>query len=108
MDPIIHQLNQFVQHIEDLNEQIEVYEEILAQIFEDMDSEQVLKEDFISEEEKKKWIQDAIKKEGSLRKSMKVKEGEKIPVEKLKKAAKAKGKKGKRARLALTLRKLNK
>ena len=62
----------------------------------------------ISEEEKKKWIQDAIKKEGSLRKSMKVKEGKKIPVEKLKKAAKEKGKKGKRARLALTLRKLNK
>ena len=31
-----------------------------------------------------KWIQDAIKKPGALRKAMGVKEGEKIPVSKLK------------------------
>ena len=36
--------------------------------------------------EKKKWIQEAIKKPGALRKSLHVKEGEKIPADKLKKA----------------------
>ena len=53
----------------------------------------------------KKWIQAAIKKPGALRKSMGVKKGETIPVKKLQKAAKKKGKMGARARLALTLRK---
>lgn len=57
---------------------------------------------------KKNWIQDAIKKPGSLRKELHVKKGKTIPAKKLKKAAKAKGKEGKRARLALTLRKLRK
>jgi len=57
--------------------------------------------------EKKKWIQKAIKKEGALRKTMKTKKGETIPVSELKKAAQKGGKTGKRARLALTLRKLN-
>jgi hypothetical protein len=57
---------------------------------------------------KKKWIQEAIKKPGSLRKSLKVKKGEKIPAGKLEKAAHAKGKLGKRARLAETLRKMHK
>lgn len=57
---------------------------------------------------KEKWIQDAIKKPGALRKAMKVKEGEKIPAEKLDKAAKAPGKMGQRARLAKTLAKMKK
>jgi hypothetical protein len=53
---------------------------------------------------KKKWIQDAIQKPGSLRKSLGIKEGEKIPDKMLDKAAKAPGKMGKRARLAKTLK----
>jgi hypothetical protein len=57
---------------------------------------------------KKKWIQAAIKKPGALRKSLGVKEGEKIPAKKLAKAAEKGGKIGKRARLAQTLRKLDK
>lgn len=56
----------------------------------------------------KKWIQAAIQKPGSLRKSLGVKEGEKIPAKKLAKAAEAPGKMGKRARLAQTLGKLGK
>ena len=52
-------------------------------------------------------IQKAIKKEGSLRKTLKAKKGKNIPTSKLKKAAEKGGKTGKRARLALTLRKLN-
>ena len=52
----------------------------------------------------KKWIQAAIKKPGALRKSMGIKKRETIPVKKLQKAAKKKGKMGARARLALTLR----
>lgn len=55
---------------------------------------------------KKLWIQEAIKKPGSLRKELHVKKGKKIPAAKLKKAAHAKGKEGKRARLAITLSKL--
>lgn len=58
--------------------------------------------------EKKKWIKDAIKKPGALRKSMGVKRGEKIPVKELKKAAEKPGKMGQRARLAMTLRKMKK
>lgn len=54
----------------------------------------------------KKWIQAAIKKPGALRKSLGAKKGKNIPVSKLQAAAKKKGKLGKRARLALTLRKL--
>jgi len=57
---------------------------------------------------KRKWIQKAIKEPGALRRQMGVKKGQKIPISKLKKAAKAKGKLGRRARLALTLRKLRK
>jgi hypothetical protein len=56
----------------------------------------------------KKWIQKAIKKPGALRKALGVKQGQKIPMSKLNKAAKAPGKLGQRARLAKTLRKLNK
>jgi len=54
----------------------------------------------------KKWIQEAIKKPGALKKSLGVKEGEKIPADKLAKAAKAPGKMGQRARLAQTLKKM--
>jgi hypothetical protein len=54
----------------------------------------------------KKWIQSAIKKPGALRKTLGVKEGEKIPISKLKAAAKQPGKTGQRARLAITLRKM--
>jgi hypothetical protein len=52
----------------------------------------------------KNWIAGAIKKPGALRKSMGVKEGEKIPAKKLAAAAKAPGKMGQRARLAQTLK----
>lgn len=55
-----------------------------------------------------KWIQRAIKKPGALRKTLGAKAGKRIPAKKLRTAAKRKGKTGKRARLALTLRKLNK
>jgi hypothetical protein len=51
-----------------------------------------------------KWIQKAISKPGSLRKSLGVKASEKIPVKMLDKAAKKPGKMGQRARLAKTLR----
>lgn len=56
----------------------------------------------------KNWIQDAVKKPGALRKSLGVKEGEKIPAGKLAKAAKAPGKLGQRARLAETFKKMKK
>ena len=56
----------------------------------------------------KKWIQKAIKKPGALRKELGVKKGKDIPVKKLDKAAKKSGKLGQRARLAKTLRKINK
>lgn len=56
----------------------------------------------------KNWIQEAIKKPGALRKSLKVKAGETIPAKTLDKAAKAPGKLGQRARLAKTLKKLGK
>lgn len=55
-----------------------------------------------------KWIQSAIKKPGSLKKSLGVKKGEKIPAKKLAAAAKKPGKMGQRARLAQTLSKLKK
>ena len=55
-----------------------------------------------------KWIQKAIKKPGALHKELGVRAGQKIPASKLAKAAKAPGKLGKRARLAQTLKGLNK
>ena len=58
---------------------------------------------FIREAEDK-WIQKAIKKPGALHRDLGIPEGEKIPVEMIRKAAKRKGKVGDRARLALTLR----
>lgn len=58
---------------------------------------------------KEKWIQAAIKHPGSLRKSLHVKEGEKIPESKLKKAEHSKNPKTKkRAVLAETLKKMKK
>lgn len=59
-------------------------------------------------EEGKKWIQAAIKKKGALSKQLGVPEKKNIPVSKLKDASDEPGKLGKRARLALTLRKLHK
>lgn len=56
----------------------------------------------------KDWIKGAIKKPGSLRKTLKVKKGKTIPLSKLKKAEKGSGKTAKRARLAMTLRKMKK
>lgn len=56
----------------------------------------------------KNWIAGAIKKPGALRKELHVKKGKKIPVKKLTVAAKKKGIEGKRARLAITLKKLRK
>jgi len=55
-----------------------------------------------------KWIKGAIKKPGALREAMGVKKGETIPAAKLAAAAKKPGKMGQRARLAQTLRKINK
>ena len=54
----------------------------------------------------KNWIQKAIKKPGSLRKSLGVKKGKKIPAKKLNAAAKKPGKLGQRARLAQTFKKM--
>lgn len=57
-------------------------------------------------QEEEKWIQKAIEKPGALHKQMDVPQGEKIPADKLKAASAKGGKLGKRARLAMTLRKL--
>lgn len=51
-----------------------------------------------------KWIQKAISKPGSLRKSLGIKEGKNIPAKTLERAAKKPGKMGQRARLAKTLK----
>ncbi|MGA2284371.1 MAG: hypothetical protein ABSH07_12015 [Candidatus Dormibacteria bacterium] len=55
-----------------------------------------------------RWIQEALKKgkPGALHRQLHVPQSEKIPVAKLRAAAKAPGTKGKRARLALTLRRI--
>jgi len=53
-----------------------------------------------------KWIQNAIKHPGALRKALGAKKGKNIPAGKLAKAAKKRGKLGKRARLAINLKKL--
>jgi len=55
-----------------------------------------------------KWIQGAIKHPGALRASLGTKEGKNIPAKKLAAAAKKGGKLGKRARLAITLKRLAK
>ena len=51
-----------------------------------------------------KWIQEAIKKPGALKKSLGVSADKPIPAAKLEKASKAPGKMGQRARLAKTLK----
>lgn len=51
-----------------------------------------------------KWIQDAIKKPGALRKSLGIKKGKTIPAKVLKTAVKKPGVMGQRARLAKTLK----
>ena len=56
----------------------------------------------------KKWIQKAVKKPGALRKSLGIKKGKKIPAKTLARAAKAGGKLGQRARLAMTFKKMRK
>lgn len=55
-----------------------------------------------------KWIQKAIKHPGSLRRALHAKKGKPIPRAALVKASHKKGAVGRRARLALTLRKLRK
>lgn len=55
-----------------------------------------------------KWIQKAIKNPGALREQLHAPTGKPIPAAKLDKAAEAPGKLGQRARLAQTLRRINK
>ena len=62
----------------------------------------------VEAERPKKWIAKAISKPGALKKSLGVGKEEKIPRKKLVAAASKPGKIGKRARLAITLRKLGK
>lgn len=54
------------------------------------------------------WISGAIKHPGALHKELGIKQGDKIPESKLRKAEHAGGKLGKRARLAETLKGLHK
>jgi len=54
----------------------------------------------------KKWIAGAIKNPGALHAQLGIPQGQKIPVGTLKAAAKKGGKEGKRAQLAMTLRKM--
>ncbi len=58
--------------------------------------------------EKKKFIQNAIKKPGALHQELGVPQGKKIPAAKVAVAAKKGGKLGERARFAQTLAKLRK
>jgi hypothetical protein len=55
----------------------------------------------------KHWIAGATKHPGALRKTLHMKEGQKIPMAKLEKAAHMGGKTGKRDRLAMTLKKMH-
>jgi len=56
----------------------------------------------------KKWISGAIKKPGQLHRDLGVPQGKKIPPGKIAAAAKGSGKTAQRARLAQTLKKMNK
>lgn len=58
-------------------------------------------------DEKKKFIQSAIKHPGALHRQLGVPQGQKIPANKLAAAAKAGGKLGERARFAETLKKFH-
>jgi hypothetical protein len=53
------------------------------------------------------WIAGATKNKGGLHRSLGVAAGKKIPLKRITMAAKGKGKVGKQARLALTLRKMH-
>ena len=55
----------------------------------------------------KKWIQGAIKHPGALHKQLGIPQGQKIPASVLAAAAKKGGTLGKRARLAMTLKKMH-
>ena len=55
----------------------------------------------------KNWIKGAIKHPGALHRALGVPQGQKIPVKRVRTAAKKGGKLGARARLALTLRKMS-
>ncbi len=55
----------------------------------------------------KHWIAGAITNPGALRRTLKVKRGQKIPGDRLRSAAKQGGVTGRRARLALTLKKFH-
>lgn len=101
MDPTIIQIRQLIAQVELLREELDIADDIIENLFED---DNVLLEYALNE--KKNFIQGAIKKPGALRKSLKTKEGKNIPEKKLEKAAEKGGKLGKRARLALTLKKL--
>lgn len=106
MDPFIQQyrrqIQELTEEIAELSEALEIYDEIVEYI--DPVSEDML----LAEAKDKKWIQKAIKKPGALHKALKVKKGEKIPEGKLEKASHRGGKLGRRARLAMTLRKMSK
>lgn len=66
------------------------------------------KPELVSEYKKGGWIAGAIKKPGALHEQLGVPEDEKIPAKKLNAAAKKSGKLGQRARLAKTLKGMNK
>ena len=106
MDPFTlnykRQIEELTEELAELAEALEIYDEILEYI------DPVSEEMILTEEKEKKWIQKAIKKPGALHKALKVKKGEKIPEGKLEKAAHKGGKLGRRARLAMTLRKMSK
>lgn len=57
---------------------------------------------------KRLWIQSAIKHPGALHRDLGIPQGQRIPISTLNTTAKRKGTVGRRARLALTLRKLRK
>lgn len=108
MDPFIlnykRQIEELNEEIAELVEALEIYDEIL-EYMDPVSQEMLVEED---EGKDKKWIQKAIKKPGALHKALKVKKGEKIPAGKLEKASKKGGKLGRRAKLAMTLRKMSK
>jgi len=56
----------------------------------------------------KKWIAKAIKRPGALHRALRVPKGKKIPLARIRAAAKKGGRLGRQARLALTLRKFRK
>lgn len=55
---------------------------------------------------KKQWMQGAVKRPGQLHRDLGVPQGKKIPISKLRTAARRKGKVGQRARFALNARKV--